>query len=63
MYEYEFFRIDLGFGFDREPSQDYHELINEQAKSGWRLVQIFAPPTHGVGKATFYELIFEREIK
>lgn len=61
MLEYKFITIDLDRGLlSRKPSQDYHEIIREQVRQGWRLVQIFAPPVYGFGKAVYYELIFER---
>ena len=59
MYEYKFVRIQLSFFF-RKAKEDYHWLIEEHAKQGWRLVQIFAPPTSGYGTASYFELIFER---
>jgi hypothetical protein len=42
--------------------QDYHEVIEEHAKEGWRLVQIFAPPIKGYGIADYFELIFEKTV-
>jgi len=61
MFEYKFVKIALDRGFlVRKPSQDYHAIIQDHARQGWRLVQIFAPAVHGYGKAVFYELIFER---
>jgi len=61
MLEYKFITINLDRGFlRRKPSEDYHEIIREQARQGWRLVQIFAPAVYAYGKAMFYELIFER---
>jgi len=44
-----------------KPEQDYQEVINKHTQEGWRFVQIFAPPIFNYGKATFYDLIFERE--
>lgn len=61
MLNYKFVTIDLDRGLlTRKPSRDYHAVIEEHARQGWRLVQIFAPPVYGYGKAVFYELIFER---
>ena len=40
----------------------YKEAIDEQAKEGWRLVQVFAPGTGAYGAAKYYELILEREV-
>ncbi len=64
MYQYKFVRIPLAmtgfFSNTFEPTQDYQELIIQHGKEGWRLVQIFAPPVRGYGRATFYELIFEK---
>ncbi len=63
-YEYKFIKIDTKVrGFKGiMPKEDYHKIIDQQARDGWRLVQIFAPPIKGYGHADFYELIFEREI-
>lgn len=44
----------------RKPNEDYHDVIEEHARNGWRLVQIFAPAISGYGAAKFYELIFEK---
>ncbi|KUO53635.1 MAG: hypothetical protein APF76_11905 [Desulfitibacter sp. BRH_c19] len=61
MYEYRFIKIKLKSGFKgRKPEEDYHEIIEQYAREGWRLVQIFAPAISGYGAAEFYELIFER---
>ena len=38
----------------------YQQVIQEHASEGWRLVQIFAPPTAVWGSAEYFELIFER---
>lgn len=62
MLTYKFVMIELDRGFlKRKPSRDYHAIIEEHAQAGWRLVQIFAPPVYGYGRACSYELIFERE--
>jgi len=58
-YEYEFIYVDLKW-ISKEPKQDYHQIINDHAKQGWRLVQIFAPGISGFGEAAYLELIFER---
>jgi hypothetical protein len=61
MFDYKFVTIPLDRGWWlRRPAQDYHAVILDHARQGWRLVQIFAPAIHGYGKAVSYELIFER---
>lgn len=60
MYEYEFVRIEIKGLVKLKPSHDYHAIIEEYAKQGWRLVQVLAPPTGAYGAATYYEIIFER---
>jgi hypothetical protein len=57
--EYKFVKLEPSF-FSGRPKGDYKEIINEQAREGWRLVQIFAPPVGNAGKATYYEIIFEK---
>lgn len=59
MYEYKYITIKLST-WTRKPKEDYHDVIEEHARSGWRLVQIFAPAISGYGAANFYELIFEK---
>ncbi len=62
MYEYKFVKISLKSGFLKaKPRKDYHEVIDDHASMGWRLVQIFAPSTSGYGASSYFELIFERE--
>lgn len=60
MYEYKFITIELS-SWTRKPKEDYHRVIEEYARSGWRLVQIFAPPISGYGAAKAFELIFEKK--
>ncbi|WP_436513748.1 DUF4177 domain-containing protein [Clostridium thermobutyricum] len=61
MYEYKFIKLEIKGLFSIEPKQDYHKIIEENAREGWRLVQIFAPPLGTEGKAYYYELIFEKQ--
>ncbi len=64
MYEYKFIKVELKSGWKgKTPREDYHEIIEEYARDGWRLVQIFSPPISGYGVADFYEIILERENK
>ena len=63
MYKYEFVRIELRSGFFRaKPKEDYQKIINSYAKNGWKFKQIFAPATSGYGSASYFELIFEKQI-
>jgi Domain of unknown function (DUF4177) len=50
-----------GFGVSDKARNAYEEVVHEQARDGWRLVQIFAPGVAAFGAAKYYELIFERE--
>ena len=61
-YEYKYITVNLKGIFEGKPEKDYHEIIDEHAKRGWKLVQVFAPPISGKGFATFYEIILERPI-
>lgn len=47
---------------EMKPEQNYEDVINKYTQEGWRFIQVFAPPIFGSGAATFYDLIFEREI-
>jgi len=60
-YQYRFVRIDLKSGWRTDtPKDDYQKIVHDNAKEGWRLLQIFAPATAGTGWAGYFELIFER---
>jgi hypothetical protein len=62
-YEYKFIKLELKSSFwsmQDQPTQDYHRIIEEHGKEGWRLVTVFAPATSGSGWVSFFELIFER---
>lgn len=61
LYEYTFKRIELK-GWGKRAEKDYHQIINDYAKEGWRFVQIFAPGVGSYGSPVYYELIFERKI-
>jgi hypothetical protein len=65
MYEYKFERMAANqftlSGFQVDESV-YQNVIREYARSGWRLVQIFAPPLTSQGRPKFYEMIFERPV-
>jgi hypothetical protein len=64
MREYKFRKIELKSGLTKvKPKEDYREVIKEEAKDGWELIQIFAPPTVWSGSAPFFDLIFHREVK
>ena len=64
--EYKFVRIGENrlsavFGVQDKARKAYEQVVHEQARDGWRLVQIFAPGVAAFGAAKYYELIFERE--
>lgn len=60
-YEYKFVRLGEGFlGVRKEAKETYQDVIDQHAREGWRLVQIFTPGIGAYGAAKFYEIIFER---
>ena len=63
-YEYKFVKVELvepgWLSSTQEPKRDYHRIIEEHARDGWRLVEIFAPATTGSGWARYFDVIFER---
>ena len=60
-FEYKFVRVELKSGWRADtPKEDYHQIVEDHAKDGWRLFQIFAPQMSGTGWTSFLELIFER---
>ncbi|PLR94655.1 DUF4177 domain-containing protein [Bacillus sp. T33-2] len=61
MYEYKFVEVTIG-SFSGNPKDDYQDIINEHARKGWRLHQIFTPPFGPNGQAYIMELIFEKKI-
>lgn len=62
-YEYKFARLGEGWlGVRSEARQTYQDVVQEHARDGWRLVQIFAPGTGAYGAAKYFELVLEREI-
>ena len=60
-YEYKFVRMGEGWlAARREAKQEYRRVIEEHARQGWRLVQVFAPGIGAYGAARYFELILER---
>ena len=59
-FKYDFVRVDAKL-LSRQPAQDYHEIIEQKTRDGWRFVQIatFGGGTYGM--IGHYELIFEKE--
>lgn len=65
-FEYKFVRIGENrlsavFGVQDRARKTYETVVEEHARDGWRLVQIFAPGVAAFGAAKYYELILERE--
>ena len=68
MYEYKFIEVpfDKFFGVKKGGYFDKcKEIINEQAKNGWRLKQVVIPANEKTGIAVpyAYQIIFENEVK
>ena len=66
-YEYDFvrvgeYRFSPLFGVRDKERETYETIIEEHARDGWRLVQIFAPGTAAFGASRYFELIFERPV-
>jgi hypothetical protein len=62
-YEYKFVRIGEGWlAARREAKRGYREVVEEHAREGWRLVQIFAPGTGAYGAAKYFEVVLERPL-
>jgi hypothetical protein len=61
-YEYKFIRLGEGFlGVRKAGKKGYQDAIQQHAREGWRLVQIFAPGIGASGAPKYYEIILERE--
>jgi hypothetical protein len=62
-YEYKFVRLDEGWCGPKKSARDgYQQAVQEHARTGWRLVQIFCPGVGIYGMTKYYELILEREV-
>ena len=62
-YEYKFVRLGGGlFGARGKAQFQYRNVIEEYARDGWRLVQVFAPCLGAFGASTYIEVILERQI-
>ncbi|MGZ9583061.1 DUF4177 domain-containing protein [Paenibacillus marinisediminis] len=60
MYEYKYVETSLG-GFIK--SATHRETIDENAKDGWKLVQVLPTNYDSYGKPKAYEIIFERLVQ
>jgi hypothetical protein len=60
MYEYKYVSATLG-GF--MTNANHHEIIDDNAKDGWRLVEVLPTSYNLDGKPIKYEIIFERTIE
>ena len=63
MKEYKFEKVELtGMkGVSSKPAVDYQEIIRQNAKEGWELVQIFSPENSSYGSPAYFEIIFVKE--
>ncbi|WBW95363.1 DUF4177 domain-containing protein [Oceanirhabdus sp. W0125-5] len=61
-YEYRFIKVDLTTFATLKPKENYHGIIEEHARDGWRLVQIFSPAVGVGGFSKYFEIILERPI-
>ncbi|MGI5952462.1 MAG: DUF4177 domain-containing protein [Brooklawnia sp.] len=59
-YEYDF--RSVRFGMFAQPSDDYVQIVREQAAKGWRLSQMIVIPKMEGGPRTL-ELVFERRLR
>ncbi len=62
-YEYKFIRLGHGLLWPKSVAETYKDVINQNAKEGWRLIQVFAPSRTILGIANFHEVILERKKK
>ena len=63
MYEYKFIKLHIEGTFKPHSEEDYAKIVEEHARNGWRLHQLFAPPIGIQGLAPYIEIILERESK
>lgn len=67
MFEYKFIEVPLKQGFKVKKGDHFEickNIINEEAKNGWRLKQIVVPPadSNGIYCPYCYQIIFEKKI-
>ncbi|UUZ83582.1 DUF4177 domain-containing protein [Paenibacillus sp. P26] len=62
MYEYKFVNVEVSL-WSGKSKENHQEIIRQHAAEGWRLNQIFAPPTNASGQTHHMELIFERTVE
>jgi hypothetical protein len=41
--------------------REYQQVVQEHARDGWRLVQVFAPSLGAYGASKYFEVILEQE--
>ena len=59
MYQYKYLEL---IGFSKSQSE-YHKVIDDNAKTGWRFVQLLPTSYNMDGRPLNYEVIFEKEIE
>lgn len=63
-YEYKFVRDGEGWlGARKSAEREYRQVVEQHARDGWRLVQVFAPSMGVYGATKYFELILERELE
>lgn len=67
MFEYKFIEVPLKLGFKAKKGDHFEKcknIINEEAKNGWRLKQIVIPQadSNGMYYPYCYQVVFEKEI-
>ena len=67
VFEYKFIEVPLKQGFKIKKGDHFEKcknIINEEAKNGWRLKQIVVPPadSNGLYVPYCYQIVFEKEI-
>lgn len=63
-FEYKFVRLEFSsvIKSSKPAEAEYQNVINDHAKKGWRLVQIFAPGDGVYGSVRYYEIVLERRV-
>lgn len=59
MYQYKYVKATMGGLFTKAK---HREVIDKNAKEGWRLVQVLPTSYNGHGRPTEYDIIFEQKI-
>ena len=63
MFEYKYENLEFRDGFAKNTLEGHRQIIDANAKNGWRFVTAIPTKNKGYGIISEVDLVFEREIK